>query len=103
MMNWPSAPIFHKRMRKAIEHARLVNRIGVALTIVSESTPILPNEASGNMGVRAERIAASEGDHDAADDQGDNDCSKDNSSREPAWWLAQARFELDAVGKALWP
>ncbi|MBV6452353.1 MAG: hypothetical protein MHPDNHAH_03110 [Anaerolineales bacterium] len=45
MMNCPSAPMFHNFMRNAIEHASAVNRIGVALTIVSESTPRFPNEA----------------------------------------------------------
>ncbi len=45
MMNWPSAPMFHSFMRKAIEQASAVSMIGVALTMVSESTPILPKEA----------------------------------------------------------
>src|SRR5688572_16836708 len=45
MMNCPSAPMFHNFMRNAIEQASAVRMIGVALTIVSDSTPISPNEA----------------------------------------------------------
>ena len=45
MKNWPSAPIFHNRMRKAREHARPTSIKGVAFTNVSEKTPILPTEA----------------------------------------------------------
>ena len=44
IMSWPSAPMFHRRMRKATEHARPVKIRGVALTSVSESTPTLPSE-----------------------------------------------------------
>src|SRR5512145_2101835 len=45
MMNCPSAPMFHSFMRNAIEQASAVRRIGVAFTIVSDNTPISPNEA----------------------------------------------------------
>src|SRR5262245_52674971 len=45
MMNCPSAPMFHNFMRNAIEHANAVRMIGVAFTIVSDNTPISPNEA----------------------------------------------------------
>jgi hypothetical protein len=46
IMNWPSAPIFQSFMRKATEQANADSRIGVAFTIVSESTPTLPKDAS---------------------------------------------------------
>jgi hypothetical protein len=43
--NCPSAPMFHRRIRKATEQARPTRMSGVALTRVSEMTPALPNEA----------------------------------------------------------
>src|SRR5215510_8643434 len=45
IMNCPSAPMFHNFMRKAIEQASDVRMIGVALTIVSDSTPMSPKDA----------------------------------------------------------
>src|SRR5450759_2878937 len=44
--SWPSAPIFHRRMRKARAQARPTRINGVAITKVSEKTPRLPNDAS---------------------------------------------------------
>ena len=43
--NWPSAPMFQRRIRKASEQARPVRISGVALTSVSLMTPTLPNAA----------------------------------------------------------
>ncbi len=42
--SWPSAPMFHRRMRKARAQARPVRMSGVAFTSVSERTPRLPND-----------------------------------------------------------
>ncbi len=44
--NCPSAPMFQSRIRKARAHASPVRIKGVALTSVSEMTPISPNAAS---------------------------------------------------------
>ena len=44
--NWPSAPMFHSRMRNANAQARPTRISGVALTNVSLKTPRLPNAAS---------------------------------------------------------
>ena len=44
--NWPSAPMFQSRIRKASEQARPVRMSGVALTSVSLMTPTLPNAAT---------------------------------------------------------
>ena len=44
--NWPSAPMFHSRIRNASAHARPVRISGVALTSVSDSTPMSPKAAS---------------------------------------------------------
>ena len=44
--NWPSAPMFHSRIRKASAQARPVRISGVALTSVSEMTPDSPKAAS---------------------------------------------------------
>jgi hypothetical protein len=41
--NCPSAPMFQMRMRNASEQARPTSINGMALTIVSENTPQLPN------------------------------------------------------------
>src|SRR6266498_4512331 len=46
MMNCPSAPMFHNFMRNATEQASAVNRMGVALTIVSDNTPMSPKDAA---------------------------------------------------------
>src|SRR5690349_348222 len=46
MMNCPSAPMFHNFIRKAIEQASAARMIGVAFTMVSESTPVSPKDAS---------------------------------------------------------
>jgi hypothetical protein len=43
--NCPSAPMFHKRIRNANEHAKPTKINGVAFTNVSENTPTEPNEA----------------------------------------------------------
>ena len=43
--SWPSAPMFHSRIRNARAHARPVRISGVALTSVSEITPTLPSDA----------------------------------------------------------
>src|SRR5215207_6256183 len=45
IMNCPSAPMFHNFIRNAIEQASAAKMIGVAFTIVSESTPISPKDA----------------------------------------------------------
>src|SRR5690242_5874073 len=45
IMNCPSAPMFHNFMRNATEQASDVRIIGVALTIVSDNTPMSPKEA----------------------------------------------------------
>ena len=42
--NWPSAPMFQRRIRKARAQARPVRISGVALTSVSDRTPRLPND-----------------------------------------------------------
>ena len=44
MSSWPSAPMFHRRIRKARAQARPVRMSGVAFTRVSERTPRLPND-----------------------------------------------------------
>ena len=48
--NWPSAPMFHSRIRNASEQARPVRMSGVAFTSVSDRTPTLPNAASAMWG-----------------------------------------------------
>src|SRR5690349_1355364 len=45
IMNCPSAPMFHNFMPNATEQASEVRMIGVALTIVSDNTPMSPKEA----------------------------------------------------------
>jgi hypothetical protein len=45
MKNCPSAPMFHSFIRNATEQARPTRISGVALTMVSEKTPRLPNDA----------------------------------------------------------
>jgi hypothetical protein len=45
MKSCPSAPIFHSFIRKATVQASPVRMMGVALTSVSENTPVLPKEA----------------------------------------------------------
>src|SRR5450756_3217686 len=42
--NWPSAPMFHRRIRKARAQARPVRISGVAMTSVSDRTPRLPKD-----------------------------------------------------------
>ncbi len=44
MRNWPSAPMFQRRIRKARAQASPVRMSGVALTSVSERTPRLPKD-----------------------------------------------------------
>ena len=63
--NWPSAPMFQSRIRKASEQARPVRISGVALTRVSEMTPDAPEGGADDVRVRADRVAADEGDDHA--------------------------------------
>ena len=44
--NWPSAPMFHSRIRNANAQANPVRISGVAFTSVSDNTPMSPNAAS---------------------------------------------------------
>ncbi len=43
--SWPSAPMFHSRIRNASAQASPVRISGVDLTSVSEMTPTLPSDA----------------------------------------------------------
>ena len=82
--NWPSAPMFHSRIRKASEQARPVRMSGVALTSVSDQAPTLPNATSAMWSEGPDRVAADEPQHDPADEQGHADGGQGHDGREPA-------------------
>ena len=60
--NWPSAPMFQRRIRKASAQARPVRISGVALTSVSQMTPDAAERRDDDVAERADRVAADEPD-----------------------------------------
>ena len=92
--NWPSAPMFQSRIRNASAQARPVRISGVALTSVSEMTPMLPNAALRMWTNERDRVAADERDDRAAMSSATTSAPSVRRRRQPAR-DRQARLEAD--------